>query len=96
MVSVVITAYNVAEYIEQAIKSVLNQGLQDLEVIVVLDKPTDNTKEVVENVIKETKDKRITIVENEQNVGAGLSRRYGVERTKGDYIMLPQFGIRNT
>lgn len=88
MVSVVITAYNVAEYIEQAIKSVLNQELRDLEVVVVLDKPTDNTKEVVEKVAKETKDKRITIVENETNVGAGLSRRNGVEHTKGDYIML--------
>lgn len=84
MVSIVITAYNVGEFIEQSIKSALNQTLKDIEVIVVLDKPTDNT----EAVVKSIKDSRLKIIKNKENVGAGLSRRSGIAQAKGDYISL--------
>ena len=84
MVSIIITAYNVEDYIEQSIKSALNQSLKDIEVIVVLDKPTDNT----ESIVKSIKDDRLKIVENEKNIGAGLSRRMGIAQAKGDYIIL--------
>lgn len=85
MVSVVITAYNVGEYVEQAIQSVLNQTHKDLECVVVLDQPTDNTEEVVEAIAKT--DERVIIVKNGQNVGAGLSRRVGVSKCSGDYVL---------
>lgn len=84
MVSIIITAYNVENYIEQSIKSALNQSLKDIEVVVVLDKPTDNT----EAIVKSIKDDRLKIVENEKNIGAGLSRRMGITQAKGDYIIL--------
>ena len=84
MVSIVITAYNVGEYIEQSVKSALSQSLKDVEVVVVLDKPTDNTADVVRTI----KDKRLKIVENKKNIGAGLSRRTGIAHAKGDYILL--------
>lgn len=86
MISVVITAYNVAEFIEKSIQSVLNQTLKDIECVVVLDKPTDNTEEIVEALAQT--DERIVVVKNETNVGAGLSRRYGVANSSGDYILL--------
>lgn len=86
MISVVITAYNVAAYIEQAVSSVLDQTHEDLEVIVVLDKPTDNTGEIVARLADE--DKRVRVLENPENVGAGLSRRNGIKAAKGEYILL--------
>lgn len=84
MVSVVITAYNVAEYIEQSINSALAQTYGDIEVVVVLDNPTDCTAEIV----KAIDSPKLKIVENEVNVGAGLSRRKGVNEAHGDYILL--------
>lgn len=82
--SVVITAYNVAEYIEKCIESVLNQKLNDdLEIIVVEDKSTDDT---MDKLIQYGD--KIRIHTNTNNVGAGLSRRRGIEISTGDYIML--------
>lgn len=79
-VSIVITAYNVAEYIAKSIQS----ALQADEVIVVVDCPTDNTLEEA----KKVKSKKVRIIENEQNVGAGLSRRRGIAEARGEYVML--------
>lgn len=86
MVSVIITAYNVEKYIAQAITSCVNQTFKNLEIIVVLDCPTDNTAEIVKNLAES--DERINVIENINNVGAGLSRRIGLQAAKGDYTLL--------
>lgn len=83
--SVVITAYNVADYIEECIKSVQSQVLSNshsLELIVVEDKSTDTTLDVLKSI------NDITIIENNINIGAGFSRRKGIEQSTGDYVML--------
>lgn len=80
--SVVITAYNVENYIEQAVISALAQTVP-CQVIVVEDKSTDHTKEVLERF-----GGRIQLVENKENVGAGLSRRYGIAHANGEFVML--------
>lgn len=82
--SVVITAYNVADYIEKCVKSVLNQAMggHELELIIVEDRSTDNTLEVLKGI------EGIAMYQNEVNVGAGLSRRFGIEQASGDYVML--------
>lgn len=82
MISIIITAYNVAEYIEQSINSALNQTYNDIEVIVVLDKPTDNTTEIVKSI----NNPKLRIIENKENVGAGMSRRIGIEHANGEFI----------
>lgn len=86
MISIVITAYNVEAYIAQAIRSALAQTYEDIEVIVVLDKPTDGTEAIVKAIAAE--DERVRIVENHANVGAGLSRRAGLAEAKGEYTLL--------
>ena len=83
-VSIVITAYNVESYIAKAIESALTQTHKDLEVVVVCDKPTDNTIDVV----KTFNDNRLKVIENAENVGAGLSRRIGIENSVGEYVLL--------
>ena len=77
------TAYNVGEYIEQAMKSVLAQSHRELELVVVLDAPTDNTAEVVKSV----EDERIKVIENAENLGAGASRNVGIEAARGEYVI---------
>lgn len=80
--SVIISAYNVEEYIERAINSVLNQNFKDFEVIVVEDKSTDNT---LQNIMKYKG--RVKIVKNKKNMGLGAVRNIGIEKATGEYIV---------
>lgn len=81
-VSVVITAYNVEPWIKQAIESACQEGVR--EIIVVVDKPTDNTLDEVRKV----EDPRLVIINNECNVGAGMGRRIGTQYASSEYILL--------
>jgi glycosyltransferase involved in cell wall biosynthesis len=78
------SAYNAQKTIEKAINSCLNQSYKDIEVIVVNDCSTDNTKQIVENLVN--KDSRIRLINHEVNKGAGLARRTGIESIKGEYM----------
>lgn len=80
--SVIISAYNVEEYIERAINSVLDQDFRDYEIIVVEDKSTDETL----NKIKQY-DGKIKIIENIENKGLGGVRNIGIEHATGEYII---------
>ena len=78
--AIVITAYNVERDIEQSVASALNQT-EKCEVIVVEDKSTDGTLDILRRI------KGITLLENSENVGAGLSRRRGIDYASADYVM---------
>lgn len=86
MISIVITAYNVEPFIEKAIKSCLSQSFNDIECIVVEDCSSDATAELIEKATRN--DKRARIIRNSENIGAGASRRKGIEAAKGEYILL--------
>ena len=85
-ISVVITAFNKKDFIEKSVNSVLNSTYQNLEVIIVEDKSTDNTLEIVKTLAE--KDSRIKLVIHEVNKGAGLSRRDGIKASTGDFVSL--------
>lgn len=83
--SVVVTAYNVEQYINECIESVKTQIIDDantIEIIVVEDKSTDDTLKFLKKI------KDIKIISNKINIGAGLSRRIGIEAATGEYVML--------
>lgn len=86
MVSIIITAYNVAEFLQETIESCMNQTFTDIEIILVEDCSTDSTKSIITKLMN--KDNRIRLVQNEKNVGAGQSRRNGLDNAKGDYFLL--------
>lgn len=85
-ISIVITAYNVEAYIAEAVRSCMEQTHKDLEIIVVEDKSTDGTPALLEKLAQ--KDGRIRIINNEANVGAGMSRRIGSQAATGDFVLL--------
>lgn len=83
LVSVVITAWNVGRYIKECLDSVLGQEYNNLEVVVVEDCSTDNTLEV----IRSYDDSRVKLIVNQENVGAGMSRRIGINASTGDWVI---------
>lgn len=84
MVSVIIPAYNLQEYIEETIFRVLRQTYRNLEIIVVDDCSTDRTGEIVENLVE--KEKRLKYIKLKSNSGAAVARNTAIEEAKGRYI----------
>lgn len=80
LVSVVIPAYNAGPFLGEALDSVFAQGYADLEVIVVDDGSTDNTREVAESY-----GDRIRYI-RQDNAGASAARNRGIREAKGDFV----------
>lgn len=80
--SIIIPTFNRAHIITRAIKSVVSQSFQDVEIIVVDDGGTDNT----EAVIKELGDGRI-IFYKQNNKGVSAARNTGASLAKGEYLL---------
>jgi len=81
LVSVLMPAYNVEEYIGEAIQSVLRQTLTDWELVIVDDGSTDGTLDVVRSF----SDPRIRLIQHERNLGVAAARNRLLLEAKGDY-----------
>ncbi|MCX7909467.1 MAG: glycosyltransferase, partial [Ignavibacteria bacterium] len=86
LVSVIIPCYNQAEFLPEAVESVVNQTFQDWECIIVNDGSTDNTKTVANEVISRYRDKRIKYLEK-INEGVAIARNFGISNSQGKYIL---------
>ncbi|TET69782.1 MAG: glycosyltransferase, partial [Candidatus Aminicenantes bacterium] len=82
LVSVIMPAYNAADYIAEAIESVLIQNYRNFELIVIDDGSTDNTKDIVTNF----KDDKIKYF-YKNNGGPSGARNLAINKSKGQYIM---------
>ena len=85
-VSVIITIYNQANCLHCALRSVQNQSLKNIEIIIVDDCSLDNSTEIIEKFMKE--DNRIIYWKHESNDGKIKSRSDGVRIAKGKYITI--------
>lgn len=83
MVSVIIPVYNGERYVEETIRSVFNQTLQDFEIIVLNDGSTDSTGEIIKRLQKE--DNRIIYIPK-ANSGVSDTRNTGINRASGKYL----------
>jgi glycosyltransferase involved in cell wall biosynthesis len=84
-VTVIITLRNQAHCIHKAIRSVQNQSLKNIEIIIVNDCSFDNSTSVVEKFMNE--DERIKFINHEEyNEGIMISRKEGIRMAKGKYI----------
>jgi glycosyltransferase involved in cell wall biosynthesis len=86
LVSVIIPCYNLAEYLPEAVESVVKQTFSDWECIIVNDGSTDNTSEVAKEIISKYPDKRIYLLEKE-NGGPAAARNFGIKHSKGKFIL---------
>lgn len=83
-ISVIIIAYNIEEYIERCLKSVLMQSLSEIEIIIINDGSTDNTLKIINELV--INDKRVKII-NKKNSGIIEARKSGIEIASGEYIL---------
>lgn len=83
LVSIIMPAYNVAAYIEESIKSVIEQEYISWELIVVNDGSSDATSAIVRSLAE--KDSRIKLYEQE-NGGVSAARNHGITMATGKYI----------
>lgn len=84
-VSVILPCYNVAQYIQECIRSLCRQTLEEIEIICVDDGSTDATPQLLDNLAKE--DKRIVIL-HQTNKGAGAARNAGLALAQGEYLSI--------
>lgn len=83
LVSIIMPSYNTAQYISEAIQSVLGQTYMNWELIIVDDCSTDDTDNVVKQYLA---DSRIRYLKNKKNGGAAISRNRALREAKGKWI----------
>lgn len=83
--SICLAAYNMEQFIESTLLSIINQSFQDLEIILVDDCSKDKTLNILE---KFKLDDRIKIIKHSRNLGLYASRVDGVTNSKGKFIIL--------
>ncbi len=81
-VSILMSVYNGARHLREAIDSVLNQTYKDFEFIIIDDKSEDETSEI----IKSYQDDRIIFIQNDFNIGLTKSLNKALALAKGQYI----------
>jgi glycosyltransferase involved in cell wall biosynthesis len=82
LVSVIIPTYNRAQLLSRAVRSVLDQTYQNLEITIVDDASSDQTGEI----LKQFRDPRIKYLRHEENKGGSASRNTGIRVARGKYI----------
>ncbi|MGH2232924.1 glycosyltransferase family 2 protein, partial [Enterococcus faecalis] len=82
-VSVIVPVYNVETYLEEALMSLKNQTLKEIEFLIINDGSTDNSQKIIEEIAQD--DPRFRVF-NVKNGGIGKAFNLGVSEAKGEYI----------
>ena len=85
-ISIIMSVYNQADLLHKSLRSIQNQSLKNLEIIIVDDYSSDNSLELIENYQKE--DDRIVIIKHDKNKGKIKTRTDGIKLAKGKYITI--------
>lgn len=82
-ISIIVPVYNVEEYLQQCLDSIVSQSLKDIEIICVDDGSTDNSAKILDEI--GAKDSRIKVVHKE-NAGYGAAMNVGLDMAIGEYV----------
>ena len=82
-ISVIVPVYNCEDYLEESIRSILNQSFNDIEIICVDDGSTDDSLNILKELSKQ--DTRLKVY-TQENQGASVARNNALEKASGDYI----------
>ncbi|MBH0087061.1 glycosyltransferase family 2 protein [Psychrobacter sp. SCQQ22] len=84
LVSIIVPVYNVASYIDACLASIKQQTYKNIEIIVVEDCSTDNSKQALTPHLT---DKRIKVIQHNENSGLSAARNTGIKSAIGEYMM---------
>lgn len=84
-VSVIIPVYNASGYLDETLKSVLNQNFEDYEVILIDDGSTDDSLKIAEKLLNDSEIS--STVFSQKNHGVSHARNKGIELANGDYLV---------
>jgi len=82
-ISIIVPCYNVENYVEKCLTSLINQTFKDIEIILINDGSTDNTSAILKDFAQ--KDSRIKIV-NQENSGLSKTRNVGIDLAQGRFV----------
>ena len=85
-ISVCIPAYNMVEYIERNLLSIINQSFQDFDIIIVNDASEDETENIILKI--QSNDKRIKLLSHSKKLGVYRSRMESIINSRSEYILL--------
>lgn len=83
-VSVIVPIYNVENYIEKCLETLVNQTLEDIEIILVNDGSKDNSEVIAKRFLKNYPEKIVYL--EKENGGLSDARNYGIPYAKGEYV----------
>jgi glycosyltransferase involved in cell wall biosynthesis len=83
LVSIIIPVYNVEQYLEECLDSILNQTYKNYEIIAINDGSTDNSAKILEKYKQKYEE---IIVYHQENAGISVARNKGLKLAKGKYI----------
>ncbi len=82
-ISIILPVYNSKKYIAETIDVILNQTFTNFELIIIDDRPTDGTMDIVRDI----RDNRIYICHNKENKGVSYTRNLGIKKARGEFIV---------
>lgn len=85
-VSILIPVFNRGKLIEETVKSALNQTYKNIEIVVVDNKSTDKTWEILQKLASQ--DERIKIFQNETNIGPVRNWKKCIDEASGEYVKI--------
>lgn len=84
-VSVIVTCFNKAPYLEDCLNSVLNSTYQNLEIVSFNDASTDNSIDILKEY--ENKYEQVKVIDSKTNRGVIYARNYSIDKCSGEYIL---------
>ena len=85
LISIIMPVYNAANFLSQAIDSILNQTYSHFEFIIIDDDSKDNSWKIIKQYAK--KDNRIRAFKNQINLGVSLTSNIATSKTKGKFLV---------
>lgn len=83
-ISVIVPVYNVYDYLDKCLSSLVNQTDKDFEVIIVNDGSTDNSQKIIDRYVAENSNMKAF---TKKNGGLSSARNYGITKADGDYVL---------
>lgn len=89
LVSVIVPIYGVERYIEQCVRTLMEQTLREVEYVFVDDCTPDNSMEILVRVIQDYPYRKghVKVLHNKKNQGIALTRKTGMKECTGEYII---------